>query len=314
MRNMALNQRDCGTKKAEEEGIMLKKGFWGGMCLLLFICFFAQQGFSQEDNIGAAAINILRTQVRLPQGTEIRFLEKKESPIPDYYSVKLLVVLPDKEVPVVLYVNKSGEKVFLGNLFIRGENVTMKEAGPPKLKKTDMADLEMGKSPFIGAKEAKVTIVEFANFQCSYCMDSWSKLTEVSKKYPNEIKYVFKHFPFEQQGKAFELSEIAASAQEINNEAFWAVHDFIFTNEGQAIASLDKEAVKQQIEQMLKGKGYDVGAFRSALETGKAKKRVQEDMALGNSLHITGTPTKIINGDIIVGPTPEDVVERYLRR
>ncbi len=293
---------------------MLKKSLISGTCLLLSALTFSQFGFSQEGKIEEVAVNTFRRQIRLPQGTEIRFLEKKESPIPDFYSVKILLVFPDKEVPAVIYVNKTGEKVIIGNLLIKGENVTLKEAGPSRLKKADMALLEMEKSPFTGAKEAQVTIVEFSNFQCPYCMDSWSKLTEVLKKYPTDIKYIFKHFPFEPQGKAFDLAEIAAAAQNISNEAFWTVHDFLFTPEGQAVASLEKEAITQQVEQMLKGKSYDVKTFRSALVTGKAKKRVQEDMAIGNNLHVTGTPTKVINGDIVVGSTPEDVVERYLKK
>jgi len=282
--------------------------------LVVLSIFLSPNGFCEEDKIARAAIETFRSQTRLPSGTEILFIEKKGSPILEFYLVKLLIVLPDKEVPVAVYVDKSGEKVLLGNLFVHGENVTMKDAGPPRLKKKDMALLEMDKSLFTGAKEAKVTIVEFSNFQCPYCMDSWSKLTEILKKYPGEIKYIFKHYPFEPQGKTFDLSEIAAAAQEVSNEAFWTVHDFIFTNEGQALAALEKGGMTQQIEQMLKAKGYNVEPFRSALVTGKAKKRVQEDIAIGNSLHVTATPTKIINGDIIVGSTPEDVVERYLRK
>ena len=217
-------------------------------------------------------------------------------------------------MPVVVYVDRTGEKVFLGNLFIKGENVTQKEAGLPIPKKIEMGGLEIEKSPFLGSKEAKVTIVEFSNFQCPYCMDSWSKLMELLKKYPKDIKYVFKHFPFQPQGKTFELSEMAAAAQEVSNEAFWVVHDFLFTSEGQSIATLDKEVIRQKIEQLLKEKGYDAKTFQSALETGNGKRRVLDDMALGNKLRITGTPTKIVNGDIIVGSTEDSVLEKYLNR
>ena len=289
---------------------MGKNSFWAGM-LIVFSLTLPVQGFSLEDKIGEVAIHTFRTQIRLPQGTEIRFLEKKESPIPDFYSVKLLLVYPDKEVPVVIYVDKAGEKVFLGNLFIQGENVTIKEAGPPQPKKIDMGILEMEKSPFVGNKGAKVTIVEFSNFQCPYCMDSWIKLMDLIKRYPNDIRYIFKHFPFQPQGKTFELSEMAAAAQEVSIEAFWLVHDFFFTKEGQNIANLEKGAMKQKVEKMLMEKGYDLKIFQSALEMGKAKKRVLDDMAVGNKIRITGTPTKIVNGDIIVGSTP-DVLERYL--
>jgi protein-disulfide isomerase len=291
---------------------MLKKCLIAGICLLLSIFLFSHQGFSQEDKIGEVAINTFRTQIRFPPGTEIRFLEKKESPIPDFHSVKLLLVYPDKEVPVVIYVDKAGEKVIIGNLFMKGENVTMKEAGPPRSRKIDMAILDVDKSPFIGPKGAKVTIVEFSNFQCPYCTDSWVKLKTLLTKYPKDIKYIFKHFPFQSVGKTFELSEMAAAAQEVSQEAFWLIHDFLFTSEGQSVANLDRKAVQLKVEQLLREKNHDVKGFQSALENGKGKQRVLEDMDLGNKLRITGTPTKIVNGDLIVGSSPDNVLERYL--
>ena len=61
-----------------------------------------------------------------------------------------------------------------------------------------------------------------------------------------------------------------------------------------------------------KGKGYDVKLFQSALETGRARNRVLEDMALADRLRLTSTPTKIVNGDIIVGSTLDNVLGRYL--
>ncbi|MGQ9509804.1 MAG: thioredoxin domain-containing protein [Thermodesulfobacteriota bacterium] len=284
---------------------------------LIIIIFLSLSniGFSQEDKGVKAALETFKAHVRLPPAIEIKFLEKKESPISNFYAVKFLVILPDKEVPVVVYVDKNGEKVILGNLFIKGENVTMKEAGSPKLKKIDMGLLEMEKSPFIGNHEAKVIIVEFSNFQCPYCMDSWSKLMDLMKRYPNGFKYIFKHFPFEPEGKTFELSELAAAAQEIGNEAFWAIHDFFFTKEGQDMVNrLEKEAVKKKVEQILKGKGYEIQKFNAALETGKARNRVLEDMALANRFRLTSTPTKIINGDMVVGLTPDSTLERYLNK
>ena len=291
---------------------MFKNGLIGRICLLLSVFIFSQPGFSQEDRIVQAALDTFRSQVRLPQGTEIKFLEKKESPIPDFYSVKLLLVLPDKEMPIIVYVDKAGERVIIGNLFIKGENVTIKEAGPARPKKIDMTILDMDKSPAIGPKGARVTLVEFSNFQCPHCLDSWTKLKPLLGKYPKEIRYIFKHFPFRPDDKTFELSEMAAAAQEVGQEAFWLVHDFLFTHEGQNVAKLEKKAVQMKVEQLLKEKGHDVKGFQAALENGRGKQRVLEDMALGNKLRITATPTKIVNGDLIVGSTLDDVLERYL--
>jgi len=280
--------------------------------VIIMVLTLIHTGLSQEDKVVKVALETFKAHVRLPPGTEIKFIGKKESPIVDFYAVKFLLIFPDKEMPAIVYVDKYGEKVILGNLFIKGENVTIKEAGPPKPKKIDMGLLEMEKSPFIGNQKAKVVIVEFSNFQCPYCMDSWSRLVELMKRYPQDFKYIFKHFPFQPQGKTFELSEMAAAAQEVNNEAFWVIHDFFFTKEGQNITHLEKGVIKQKVEQLLKGKGYDLKIFQSALETGRARNRVLEDMGLANRLRLTSTPTKIINGDMVVGLTPDSTLERYL--
>jgi protein-disulfide isomerase len=300
----------------KEESDMLKKSFVSGLCLLSFFfpLFQSTPVLSQEDEIARAAIETVKRQIRLPAGTEIRFVEKKESQIPGFYSVKLVISSVDKDMPVMLYVDQTGEKVILGNLIVKGENITAKEGGPAVAKKIDMAILDLDQSPSLGPRGAKVTIVEFSNFQCPYCMDSWAKLKNLFGKSPKEVRYIFKHFPFQQEGKTFELSEMAAAAQEVSSEAFWLVHDFLFTNEGQNAAKLEKKAVQAKVEQLLREKKVDVKAFQKALESGKGRNRVLDDMALGNKLRITGTPTKVVNGDIIVGSTAENVLEKYLAK
>jgi len=284
------------------------------MGLVLVVFLPALQGFGQEDKIGQIAIETIKTQMRPPKEMEIKFLEKKESPIPNFYSVKLLISSPDRDIPIVVYVDKAGERVILGNLIVRGENVTRREAGEPKPRKIDMGQLNIEKSPFRGSADGKVTIVEFVNFQCEFCLRSWTIMKESIKKHSKEVKYVFKHFPLQTQGMTFDLSVMVAAVQEVGNEAFWVVHDFMFSDEGQALGKGEKEAAKQKIEEILKGKGYNVKAFETALETGKAKKRVEEDMALGNKIRVTGTPTAIVNGDYIRGSLTDKALEQYLGR
>lgn len=70
---------------------MLKNIFWTGM-LIALVLSMPVAIFSQEDRVVQVAIDMLKSQVHLPQGKEIKFSEKKESPIPDFYSVKLLIV------------------------------------------------------------------------------------------------------------------------------------------------------------------------------------------------------------------------------
>ena len=295
--------------------MLRKMGIVGSYLLLFFVPLLQSSlAVSQEDEVSKAAIETVKRQIRLPAGTEIRFVEKKESQIPGFYTVKMVISSLDKDTPVVAYVDESGEKVILGNLFVKGESVTAKEAGPPTTKKIDMAILDLDHSPAVGQKGARVTIVEFSNFQCPHCMDSWTKLKPLLGKSPKEVRYIFKHFPFQSEGKAFELSEMAAAAQDVSLESFWLVHDFFFTPEGQNVAKLEKKAVQTRVEQMLREKKMNVKAFQAALENGKGRQRVLDDMALGTKLRITGTPTKVVNGDIIVGSTADNVLTKYLAK
>jgi protein-disulfide isomerase len=63
---------------------------------------------------------------------------------------------------------------------------------------------------------------------------------------------------------------------------------------------------------MLKEKGYSLEAFQNALETGKGKKRVEEDLAVGDRIQVRGTPTVILNGTFVTNPLTEKMMESYL--
>jgi hypothetical protein len=122
----------------------MSKVFIGIMGLLFISLLSTINNPSRENNIVQFAIETVKIQAVLPQEAEIRFVEKRESPIPDFYMVKLLVVDMGEEIPVVVYVDKACEKVILGTLWIRGENLTQKEE--VELKSRNIGQSEMAKS------------------------------------------------------------------------------------------------------------------------------------------------------------------------
>ena len=124
----------------------MSKVFIGIMGLLFISLLLRINNSPREQNVVQLAIQTVKIQADLSEDAEVKLVEKRESPIPDFYMVKLLVVGKDKEVPIVVYVDRSAEKVIVGTLFIRGENVALKEAGALGIPKIDLGKLESGKT------------------------------------------------------------------------------------------------------------------------------------------------------------------------
>ena len=124
----------------------MTKVFIGIMGLLLISLLLRLNNFSRENNMIQLAIETVRIQTDLPDDVEVKFVEKRESSIPDFYAVKLLVIRADKEVPMVVYVDRAADKVIVGSLFIRGENITRREAADSGIPKIDVGLLETGKA------------------------------------------------------------------------------------------------------------------------------------------------------------------------
>jgi len=124
----------------------MTKVFIGIMGLILISLLLRLNNFSRENNMVQLAIEAVRIQASLPDDVEVKFVEKRESSIPDFYAVKLLVRRTDKEVPIVVYVDRAADKVIVGSLFIRGENITPREASDSGIPKIDAGHLETGKT------------------------------------------------------------------------------------------------------------------------------------------------------------------------
>ncbi len=124
----------------------MSKVFIGMMGLLFMSLLLRINHPPKENHIVQLAIQTLRTQASLPNNVTIKFVEKRDSPIPDFYVVKLAVVEDQNEFPFVVYVDRSAEKVILGSLFIRGEDITKREEANRGLPKPNMGPLEKAKA------------------------------------------------------------------------------------------------------------------------------------------------------------------------
>jgi hypothetical protein len=135
-----------GTDRIRKGAKAMTKVFIGIMGLLVISLFLRLNNFERENNMVQLAIETVRIQANLADDAEIRFIEKRSSPIPDFCAVKLLVAKADSEFPIVVYVDRAADKVIVGSIFIRGENITQREAGVSGIPKISLGHPQTGKT------------------------------------------------------------------------------------------------------------------------------------------------------------------------
>jgi protein-disulfide isomerase len=161
--------------------------------------------------------------------------------------------------------------------------------------------------PAIGPKLAKVTIVEFSDFQCPHCADVNPKLKKLFELYPSNIKLIFKHQPLPRHEHAMQAAEAAEAAREQGK--FWEMHDLLYARQN--------ELGPSRYEEWAKEIGLDLARFRQSMSEHRNESRIREDARLQDSTGTRGTPTFFINGRSLLGNLPFDqfqsVVEQQIQ-
>jgi protein-disulfide isomerase len=150
-------------------------------------------------------------------------------------------------------------------------------------------------APFKGPPNAPITIVEFSDFQCSYCKRVLTVLNQVMEHYPDQVKLAFRDFPINNiHPHAQQAAEAAHCAGEQGK--FWAYHDLLF----------EKQEAIPQTDHLDHAKvlGLEVTSFQTCLDSRKYKEKVERNYADGVKAGVSGTPAFFINGRPLSGAQP----------
>lgn len=190
------------------------------------------------------------------------------------------------------------------------------QAAPTLAPKVDVA---VGHLPTLGNENAKVTVVEFSDFQCPFCKqfedDTYSQLYDTYIK-TNKIKFAYRQYPLV---TIHPNAQKSAEASECANEQgkFWDYHDLVFKNQSSwsALAAADAANSFTDLAGQL---GMDTTQFKSCLDSDKYKPTVDSDAADGSKAGVDGTPTFFINGWRLVGAQPfaqiQQLIEQELKK
>ncbi len=175
---------------------------------------------------------------------------------------------------------------------------------PPRLP------VEAGDGYARGPADAPVTIVEFSDFQCPYCVRAFPAVKKILETYPDKVRFVYRDLPLPMHPFAIKASEAAACADAQGK--FWEMHDRLFAANGK----LDVPDLKLYAGEL----GLQAEPFAACVDSGKGEARWQSGKAAAESYGINGTPAFFINGRYISGARPfetfaeiiDDEIARYV--
>ncbi len=174
-------------------------------------------------------------------------------------------------------------------------------APTPTAAPINMADIQINPTETVGSANAKITLIEYADFQCPFCKRfNDSVLPQIMSNYvqTGKIRFSYKHYAFlgEESDWAAEAAECAA-----DQGKFWPYHDMLFAQQGgENSGTFTKDKLISAAAKL----NLDSTQFADCLNQDKTLPRVQADIDEGNRIGVRGTPSFLLNGKLIVGAQP----------
>ena len=156
---------------------------------------------------------------------------------------------------------------------------------------------------WLGSAKAEITIVEFGDFACPACENAFPTIREISLKYKNDIKFIWRDYPvISDYSATLALAARCAGEQKL----FWPMHDKLFQNQGVSAAD--------QLIALANQVGADPAKFKDCLDRQRYLPQIQKDLTDGQAFGIAGTPTYFINGYKLEGDVPLEIFIKIIEQ
>lgn len=164
----------------------------------------------------------------------------------------------------------------------------------------------LGEGPTLGKTNAPVTVVEFSDFQCSFCRKFWAEtLPKLKETYiqKGQARFIYRHFAIlgKHSVQAAQASECAAGQGK-----FWPYHDRLFQNQGALAFTAAK--LKRYAREL----GLKEPTFNQCLGSGKYEDKIEGETAVAAFLGARGTPAFFVNGRLLAGAQPFEVFQAVM--
>jgi protein-disulfide isomerase len=198
--------------------------------------------------------------------------------------------------------------IFIGVLIFAGPDLVTQYL-PESILPSSVLERTASSGNTMGDADAPIHIIEYGDFQCPYCLQFWRETEpQLIEEYVNTGVVYFEYRAFPIIGpESYTASEGAYCAGD--QEKFWEFHDTLFTNwTGENVGDFTTEKLIQYAESL----DLDMEQFETCLNDGKYRERVEEDKAQARADGVNATPTFIINGNLVEGAQPFEVLKHII--
>ncbi|MBW7857914.1 MAG: thioredoxin domain-containing protein [Leptonema sp. (in: Bacteria)] len=189
---------------------------------------------------------------------------------------------------------------------IQAEISRLKKEYNYRLPPMDRVEVSIDGQPTRGGKDAKVTIVEFSDFECPYCIRAQKTTKELREKYGDKIKWVFKDFPLDFHPHAMGAHIAARCVFQVKQDAYWTFFDQIFDHSNGDKTVLEEPSLRKRALSL----GVDATKYDSCVANPDTMGEVEDNQKEGQNVGVNGTPAFFINGRLLSGALPaQDFIE-----
>lgn len=152
-----------------------------------------------------------------------------------------------------------------------------------------------------GPVDAPITIIEFSDYECPFCKRVEPTVKEVLARYPDKVRFVYRHFPLDMHPRARPAAEASLCAAEQGR--FWEFHDKVFAGSGYDESDFERYVVEI---------GIDPAKWKECRDDGRTRAKIDADLAAGQAAGVSGTPAFFVNGIMISGARPLDAFTKVI--
>ncbi len=175
--------------------------------------------------------------------------------------------------------------IIVGAVFFLGKNERKETPG------VDSGILTRNANNKISANNAKVTMVEFADFQCPACANTFPEVKKILEEYKGKITYIYRHYPLPQHQNAILAAKAAEAAG--RQGKFWEMENLLYTKQ---LEWAEESSPQNIFIAYAKTLELSEEEFKKDIEGNTFDTRIQQDKIDGQSLGVNSTPTFFING------------------